>query len=183
MDVKSSHEKPTWHGGEFYPELIRKSMFFLFAHRNGAQYADRISSLSACLRRFHECFFFLFNCECLFGLLFCGYSLARWPWEKIKPGFSLSKLTVGHRGGEEESPEASPRFVTVGQLCVSETRVNRAVWSHKAALIKGVYLGLLPQFLTSSLLLLCPARLPGRLTGRATGLTRNRGRPTKRKQI
>jgi len=26
MDVKSSHEKPTWHGGEFYPELIRKSM-------------------------------------------------------------------------------------------------------------------------------------------------------------
>lgn len=27
MDVKSSHEKPTWHGGEFYPELIRKSMF------------------------------------------------------------------------------------------------------------------------------------------------------------
>lgn len=127
--------------------------------------------------------FFLLNCECLFGLLFCGYSLARWPWEKIKPGFGLSKLTVGHRGGEEESPEASPRFVTVGQLCVSETRVNRAVWSHKAALIKGVYLGLLPQFLTSSLLLLCPARLPGRLTGRATGLTRNRGRPTKRKQI
>lgn len=27
MDVKSSLEKPTWHGGEFYPELIRKSMF------------------------------------------------------------------------------------------------------------------------------------------------------------
>lgn len=27
MDVKSSHEKPTWHGGEFYPELIRKGMF------------------------------------------------------------------------------------------------------------------------------------------------------------
>lgn len=125
-------------------------------------------------------FFFSFNCECLFGLLFCGYSLARWPWEKIKPGFSLSKLTVGHRGGEEESPEASPCFVTVGQLCVSETRVNRAVWSHKAALIKGVYLSLLPQFQTSSLLLLCPACLPGRLTGRANGLTQNRGQPTKR---
>jgi len=27
MDVKSCHEKPTWHGGEFHPELIRKSMF------------------------------------------------------------------------------------------------------------------------------------------------------------
>lgn len=26
MDVKSSHEKPTWHGGEFHPELIKKSM-------------------------------------------------------------------------------------------------------------------------------------------------------------
>lgn len=26
MDVKSSREKPTWHGGEFYPELIKRSM-------------------------------------------------------------------------------------------------------------------------------------------------------------
>ena len=95
-------------------------------------------------------FVWAFVLQIFFGTLAVG---------EIKPGFSLSDLTVGQRGGEEEGPEASPCFVTIGQLCVSETRVNRAVWSHKAALIKGVYLSLLSRFLTSSLLLLCLASL------------------------
>ena len=78
---------------------------------------------------------------------------------EIKPGLQLVRLTVGHRRGEEEGPEASPCFVTIGQLCVRETRVNRAVWSHKDAPIKGVSLSLPSQFLTSSLL----PSLPGLL--------------------
>lgn len=49
----------------------------------------------------------------------------------------LVRLTVGHRGGEEESPEVSPCSVTIEQLCVSETGVNKGMRSHKAALIKG----------------------------------------------
>lgn len=56
---------------------------------------------------------------------------------------SVCKLTVGHRGVEEEGPEVPPCLVKIGQLCVRETRVNRAVWSHRAALIKDVSLSLL----------------------------------------
>lgn len=46
MDVKSSIEKPTWHGGKFNSELIRKSMFPLFVYGIGAKYADRSFSSS-----------------------------------------------------------------------------------------------------------------------------------------
>lgn len=80
---------------------------------------------------------------------------------EIKNQLQLVRLTVGHRGGEEEAPEASPCFVTIGQLCVRETRVNRAVWSHRAALIKAVSLSLLSQFPASSLSLLCPGCMAG----------------------
>lgn len=45
MDVKSSHEKPTWHDGEFYPELITEEACF-FSVWN----AERILPL------FRECF-------------------------------------------------------------------------------------------------------------------------------
>lgn len=58
MDVKSSHEKPTWHGGEFYPELIRKSMFSysrtVMVHNMLIEYLLSLPASDV----FHECFFF-----------------------------------------------------------------------------------------------------------------------------
>lgn len=103
---------------------------------------------------FHTC---IFNWECLCFFFWHTSRGRNQTW------LQLVKLTVGHRGDEEEGPEASPCFVTIEQLCVRETRVNRAVWSHRAALIKGVSLSLLSQSLTSSLLLLCPAFLAVKL--------------------
>lgn len=87
MDVKSSLEKPTWHGGEFYPELIRKSMFSSTRTAMLHNMLIEFIFFPLWLPHFREC---IFNWECLFGLLFCGYSLAHKPWEKSRISFSLS---------------------------------------------------------------------------------------------
>lgn len=70
---------------------------------------------------------------------FCFADILRYTRHgRTQAWVQLVRLTVGHRGGEEDGPEASPSFVRMWQLCVSENRVNRAMWNHKAVLIKGV---------------------------------------------
>lgn len=85
MDVKSSHEKPTWHGGEFYPELIRKSMFpssLVMVHNMPIDFFFLTDS-----HIFHVFFFnlrmfvWVFVLRIFFGIVTVG---------EIKPGVSLS---------------------------------------------------------------------------------------------
>lgn len=85
MDVKSSHEKPTWHGGEFYPELIRKSMFpssLVMVHNMPIDFFFPHG-----LPHFHVFFFnlqmfvWVFVLRIFFGIVTVG---------EIKPGVSLS---------------------------------------------------------------------------------------------
>lgn len=85
MDVKSSHEKPTWHGGEFYPELIRKSMFpssLVMVHNMPIDFFFLTGS-----HIFHVFFFnlrmfvWVFVLRIFFGIVTVG---------EIKPGVSLS---------------------------------------------------------------------------------------------
>lgn len=66
MDVKSSHEKPTWHGGEFYPELIRKSMFpssLVMVHNMPIDFFFFLTGS-------HIFMYSFLICKCLFGFLF-----------------------------------------------------------------------------------------------------------------
>lgn len=126
-EIKLWKANVTW--WRIYPELIRKSMFPSLLITGHNMLIDFFFSL--CLPHFHECFF----TESLF-FLFYRYSSAYQQWEKSSLA-SACKLTEGRGGDVEEDSEASPWFVTIGQLRVRETRVNRAVWSHRAALIKG----------------------------------------------
>lgn len=88
MDVKSSHEKPTWHGGEFYPELIRKSMFpssLVMEHNMLIDFF--FAPPPSPLPHFHvfvfnlRMFVWAFVLQIFFGMLTVG---------ELEPGFSLS---------------------------------------------------------------------------------------------
>lgn len=98
MDVKSSLEKPTWHGGEFYPELIRKSMFPSWCMVMVHNMLIKCLFFTLWLPHFHECV--------LIGNVCLGFCSADILWHtrcgRNQAWLQLVKLTVGHRGGEEE---------------------------------------------------------------------------------